>query len=77
MIGAVTLVASSMIASPPAAPSAVGKSDEAKKVKPSSEARNDVKALLGSLPLRFEANQGQTDEKVRFVSRNPGYTLFL
>lgn len=77
MIGAVTLVASSMIASPPAGPSAVGKSDEAKGVKPPSEARNEVKALLGSLPLRFDANQGQTDEKVRFVSRNPGYTLFL
>jgi hypothetical protein len=29
------------------------------------------------LPLRFEANRGQTDERVRFVSRGRGYTLFL
>jgi hypothetical protein len=31
----------------------------------------------GNLPLRFEANQGQTDEGVEFLSRGPGYTLFL
>ncbi len=30
-----------------------------------------------SLPLRFEANQGQTDERVEFLSRGQGYTLFL
>ncbi len=29
------------------------------------------------LPLRFEANQGQTDQRVRFLSRGSGYTLFL
>jgi hypothetical protein len=29
------------------------------------------------LPLSFEANRGQTDESVKFVSRGPGYTLFL
>ena len=32
---------------------------------------------LGNLPLRFEANQGQTDERVEFLSRGQGYTLFL
>jgi len=31
----------------------------------------------GELPLSFEANQGQTDPTVSFVSRGPGYTLFL
>jgi len=31
----------------------------------------------GQLPLRFEANQGQTDDKVKFLSRGKGYTLFL
>ena len=30
-----------------------------------------------SLPLFFEANQGQTDPRVRFLSRSNGYTLFL
>jgi hypothetical protein len=29
------------------------------------------------LPLSFEANQGQTDKRVKFLSRGPGYTLFL
>jgi hypothetical protein len=31
----------------------------------------------GKLPLSFEANQGQTDGQVKFVSRGRGYTLFL
>jgi hypothetical protein len=31
----------------------------------------------GNLPLHFEANQGQTDEQVKFLSRGKGYTLFL
>ncbi len=29
------------------------------------------------LPLSFEANQGQTDPQVRFLSRGQGYSLFL
>ncbi len=29
------------------------------------------------LPLSFEANQGQTDQRVKFLSRGSGYTLFL
>jgi hypothetical protein len=31
----------------------------------------------GKLPLIFEANRGQTDRRVKFLSRLPGYTLFL
>lgn len=31
----------------------------------------------GKFPLRFEANRGQTDEQVKFLSRGSGYTLFL
>ena len=31
----------------------------------------------GKLPLSFEANQGQTDARVRFLSRGSGYSLFL
>ena len=31
----------------------------------------------GKLPLRFEANHGQTDLRVKFLSRTGGYTLFL
>jgi hypothetical protein len=31
----------------------------------------------GNLPVAFEANQGQTDAQVRYLSRGLGYTLFL
>ena len=38
--------------------------------------KRGVKAY-GKLPLSFEANQGQTDGQVNFLSRGNGYTLFL
>ena len=31
----------------------------------------------GNLPLAFEPNQGQSDSRVRFLSRGSGYTVFL
>src|SRR5205807_1709722 len=31
----------------------------------------------GKLPLSFEANRGQTDPRVKFLSRGSGYALFL
>ena len=31
----------------------------------------------GKLPLSFEANHGQTDPQVKFLSRGHGYALFL
>ncbi len=42
---------------------------------PSTKAR--LAETYGKLPLSFEANQGQTGEQVRFLSRGPGYTVFL
>src|SRR5579862_7001163 len=36
-----------------------------------------TKSALLSLPLSFEANQGQTDPAVKFFSRGDGYALFL
>jgi hypothetical protein len=36
-----------------------------------------VTRALGRLPVRFERNDGQTDPRVRFLSRGPGYGLFL
>src|SRR5216684_862777 len=36
-----------------------------------------VSEAYGKLPLHFEANQGQTDSGVKFLSRGRGYTLFL
>src|ERR1043165_7863671 len=34
-------------------------------------------AEYGRLPLSFEANHGQTNADVQFLSRGAGYTLFL
>jgi hypothetical protein len=44
-----------------------------------SEAATKARLLktYGKLPLRFEANQGQTDQQVKFLSRGRGYNLFL
>ena len=36
-----------------------------------------VNKSYGTLPLSFEANQGQTDAQAKFFSRGPGYSLFL
>ena len=35
------------------------------------------RAVYGRLPLRFEANAGQTGGQVKFLSRGSGYNLFL
>jgi hypothetical protein len=39
--------------------------------------RRRVSEAYGKLPLSFEENQGQTDRKVKFLSRGRGYTLLL
>ncbi len=39
--------------------------------------RDRVAEGYGRLPLRFEANRGQVDDRVRFLSRGAGYSLFL
>ena len=36
-----------------------------------------VKERYGNLPLSFEANHGQSDSTVKFLSRGNGYSLFL
>jgi hypothetical protein len=44
---------------------------------PQASLHDRVAANYGQLPLRFEANRGQVDAQVRYVSRGPGYSLFL
>ncbi len=39
--------------------------------------KQQVVVAYGKLPLSFETNQGQTDSRVKFLSRGSGYTLFL
>src|ERR1700680_2376292 len=52
-------------------------------VSPVSASQADPKAQAkildqyGKLPLSFEANHGQADGQVKFLSRMGGYTLFL
>lgn len=41
------------------------------------EAQRRILDSYGKLPLSFEANQGQTDGRVKFLSRTSGYSLFL
>jgi hypothetical protein len=36
-----------------------------------------VGEAYGKVPLGFEANDGQTDHQVKFLTRGPGYNLFL
>jgi len=43
----------------------------------STPGKTQILELYGTLPLRFELNQGQTDAQVRYLSRNSGYDLFL
>jgi hypothetical protein len=45
------------------------------KLDPSTQRR--ILKDYGELPLAFEKNQGQTDSRVKFLSRGAGYTLFL
>src|SRR5271170_3760868 len=52
---------------------------ENSQLNPSHDKRRTVSiaANYGKLPLSFEANQGQSDPQVRFLSRGVGYSLFL
>jgi hypothetical protein len=45
--------------------------------KPDPKTQATILENYGKLPLSFEANQGQTDARVKFLSRGSGYTLFL
>src|SRR5262245_353768 len=42
---------------------------------PTTRAR--LEQAYGKLPMRFEANKGQTDARVKFMARGAGYSVFL
>ena len=44
---------------------------------PVTQSSSKTQLSLASVPLNFEANQGQTDASVKFLSRGDGYALFL
>jgi len=43
----------------------------------SAMAKPQAVKAYGHLPLSFEANQGQTDHRIKFLSHGSGYSLFL
>src|SRR6266404_699768 len=47
--------------------------------KPADDAANKMRIskAYGNLPMSFEANRGQTDRRVKFLSRGAGYNIFL
>jgi hypothetical protein len=45
--------------------------------RPDPKTQGKILEGYGKLPLSFEANRGQTDARVKFLSRGIGYTLFL
>jgi hypothetical protein len=52
-------------------------SGAASAIKPALMDQSKILDSYGQLPLSFEPNAGQTDSKVKFLSRGPGYTVFL
>ncbi|NIS74123.1 MAG: hypothetical protein GTO08_02350, partial [Deltaproteobacteria bacterium] len=44
---------------------------------PGKRAGAAVAGHFGRLPLSFEANRGQADERVRFITRGSGFRLYL
>ena len=65
----------------PSSISATGNVDRDLRLSPASVPDQAVRARVseayGNLPLSFEANQGQADARVKFISRGSGYSLFL
>jgi hypothetical protein len=48
-----------------------------RKVDPGAAPAGKPVVSYAKLPLSFEPNQGQTDARVKFLARGPGYTLFV
>jgi Beta-propeller repeat/Abnormal spindle-like microcephaly-assoc'd, ASPM-SPD-2-Hydin len=67
----VPLINPSARVAPPGVVSSIGVSQ----ADPKAQAK--VLDSYGKLPLRFEANHGQSDGQVKFLSRTGAYTLFL
>ena len=44
---------------------------------PDRQKTDENRAGIGKLPLQFERNEGQTDSRVKYISRGAGYDLFL
>jgi PKD repeat protein len=60
-----------------AIPQVLSKQITGKVTEPDTATRTRLVESYSRLPLSFEANHGQTDGKVKFLSRGSGYNLFL
>ena len=58
-------------------PAATMWADPPKAAAPPPPSMADVQSAYGHLPLSFEANHGQMDSHVQYLSRGHGHTLFL
>ena len=58
-------------------PAATLWADPPKTVAPPLPSMAAVQSAYGQLPLSFEANQGQVDPQVQFLTRGRGHTLLL
>ena len=65
--------ASRLVHSAPGEPIAINSNGAA----PQASTATEIADRYGKLPLCFETNEGQTDQRVKFLSRGPGYDLFL
>jgi len=83
MIGAISVPTRRLPATGPSGTWHVGQSTNAQAgsrqalVEQPEGSRANIEAAYGKLPLSFEANRGQTDAHVQFISRGSGYTLYL
>ena len=48
-----------------------------KPMSPDTTDKPSLDETYGKLPLSFEANRGQAENNVQFISRGAGYMLFL
>jgi len=72
-----TLLPASFTARADRSATAAGVPETALKPTLSDTTQARVRAAYGELPMRFERNQGQFDERVRFAARGTGYGLWL
>lgn len=77
MIGAFTLPAQTDLKKQAPASQRGGSIPQATSPAPIKSDQARLRETYGRLPLRFEANDGQTNRQVKFLARGDGYNLFL
>ena len=76
-VGSWLVILSIFLLAPGAWTQSTGTSSKISPVRPDPGMKASVRQFYGQLPLSFELNQGQSDGRVKFLSRGQGYALFL